>query len=74
MITLNKAVKTFGSRFALNGISCTVEEGRIIGLLGTNGAGKSTALKVMAGLVLILLAAAFFAGSLYVLEKKAGVP
>lgn len=36
---------------ALEGVSFTVEKGRICGLLGHNGAGKSTALGVMLGMV-----------------------
>ncbi|TDF95039.1 ATP-binding cassette domain-containing protein [Paenibacillus piri] len=51
MIQVEHAVKAFGSKSALNDISFTVEEGRIVGLLGTNGAGKSTLLKTAAGLL-----------------------
>ncbi|MNI01771.1 Lipopolysaccharide export system ATP-binding protein LptB [compost metagenome] len=51
MIKVSHAVKTFGNKKALDGISFTAEEGRFIGLLGTNGAGKSTMLKAMAGLL-----------------------
>ncbi|WP_028550583.1 ABC transporter ATP-binding protein [Paenibacillus sp. UNC451MF] len=50
MIKVEHAVKMFGNKKALNDISFTVGEGRIVGLLGTNGAGKSTALKAIAGL------------------------
>lgn len=51
MIKVDHTVKTFGSKKALDDISFTVEEGQIIGLLGTNGAGKSTMLKAIAGLL-----------------------
>ncbi|TXK86125.1 ABC transporter ATP-binding protein [Paenibacillus sp. N3.4] len=51
MIKVDDAVKIFGNKKALNGISFCAEEGQIIGLLGTNGAGKSTMLKAIAGLV-----------------------
>jgi ABC-2 type transport system ATP-binding protein len=51
MIRVNGAVKTFGKKKALDGLTFAVEEGKIIGLLGTNGAGKSTTLKAMAGLL-----------------------
>ena len=35
----------------LKGLSLAVEEGRIVTLLGTNGAGKSTTLKAISGLL-----------------------
>ena len=43
--------KTFGSTVALDGIDLTVQEGRILGLIGANGAGKSTLLNAIVGLV-----------------------
>jgi ABC-2 type transport system ATP-binding protein len=36
---------------ALNGVSFTVEEGEIFGLLGTNGAGKTTIVRSLLGVV-----------------------
>lgn len=51
MIKVEHAFKRYGSKQALNGISFTVEEGQVVGLLGTNGAGKSTALKAVAGVL-----------------------
>jgi len=36
---------------ALRGISLEVPEGRIVAVLGANGAGKSTVLKTIAGLI-----------------------
>jgi ABC-2 type transport system ATP-binding protein len=42
--------KAFGKTTALDGIDLRVEEGRILGLIGLNGAGKTTALKAILGL------------------------
>lgn len=43
-------VKTFGSFTALAGLSFTVAEGESLGLLGVNGAGKTTAMNLLLGL------------------------
>ncbi|MEU7138776.1 ABC transporter ATP-binding protein [Nocardia sp. NPDC046473] len=43
--------KTYGSVIAVNGIDLTIGRGEIFGLLGRNGAGKSTALDIICGLV-----------------------
>jgi ABC-2 type transport system ATP-binding protein len=40
----------FGARSALEKLSFTAESGQITGLLGRNGAGKTTALRVLVGL------------------------
>jgi ABC-2 type transport system ATP-binding protein len=44
--------KRFGGRTVVDGLSFTVEPGRVTGFLGPNGAGKSTTLQLMLGLVL----------------------
>ncbi len=41
----------YGNIHALKGISLTVEEGEIVTLIGANGAGKSTTLKTISGLL-----------------------
>lgn len=41
----------YGGIVALNGISFSVEEGQIVTLIGANGAGKSTTLRSIMGLV-----------------------
>lgn len=41
----------YGKVAALNGISFEVNEGQIVTLLGSNGAGKSTTLKTISGLI-----------------------
>ena len=42
--------KRYGSTSVLHGISFAVEEGELFGLLGTNGAGKTTAVEILQGL------------------------
>ncbi len=42
---------SYGGIEALKGISFQVEEGEIVTLIGANGAGKSTTLRTIAGLV-----------------------
>ena len=51
MISLNQVTKMFGARKAVNELSLTVPRGEIFGLLGHNGAGKSTAIGMMLGQV-----------------------
>jgi branched-chain amino acid transport system ATP-binding protein len=41
----------YGNIHALKGISITLEEGEIVTLIGSNGAGKSTTLKTISGLL-----------------------
>ena len=47
-----KNIETFYTLiYALRGVSLTVEEGTITAVLGNNGAGKSTVLKTVMGLL-----------------------
>ena len=41
----------YGNIHALKGISLHVDEGEIVTLIGANGAGKSTTLKTISGIV-----------------------
>ena len=41
----------YGFHQALDGISINIEEGEIVTILGANGAGKSTILKAVAGMI-----------------------
>ncbi len=43
--------KRFGDKTAVEGLSLTLEPGAFLGLLGRNGAGKSTTLKMVTGLL-----------------------
>ncbi len=49
MLALENVRKSFGQLHAVDGVSLTVPEGQIIGLIGPNGSGKSTLLSLIAG-------------------------
>lgn len=51
MLKLNSVTARFGSVEALRDVSISVEAGEIVCLIGANGAGKSTILNVISGLV-----------------------
>lgn len=51
MIDVRNLVKHFGSVKAVDGVSFTARDGAITGLLGHNGAGKSTSLRILYGLL-----------------------
>lgn len=51
IISVNNLTKKFGSFTAVDHISFEVERGEIFGFLGANGAGKTTAMKMLCGLL-----------------------
>jgi branched-chain amino acid transport system ATP-binding protein len=51
LLELRDVTASYGSVQALRGISISVEAGQVVTLLGANGAGKSTALRAISGLV-----------------------
>lgn len=50
MLTLKKIRKSFATRRILNGVSFSLGDGQKVALVGQNGIGKSTLLKIIAGL------------------------
>ena len=48
-IDIQSATRTFGRTTALDGVSFAVPDGSICGLLGRNGAGKTTIMSIIAG-------------------------
>jgi len=51
MLELRDVHAYYGNIHALDGISLTVDEGEIVTLIGANGAGKSTTLRTITGLM-----------------------
>ena len=51
MLEVNDIHTYYGNIHALKGISLTVEEGEIVTLIGANGAGKTTILRTISGLL-----------------------
>jgi branched-chain amino acid transport system ATP-binding protein len=51
LLELGGVVASYGNIQALKGLSLAVDEGEIVTLLGANGAGKSTTLRVISGLM-----------------------
>jgi ABC-2 type transport system ATP-binding protein len=50
VIRVDRLTKKFGDFIATNAISFEVEQGEIFGFLGANGAGKTTAMRMLCGL------------------------
>lgn len=50
MITAKNVTMMFDGFTALNNLSCTIPKGSIYGLVGSNGAGKSTFLRLISGI------------------------
>ena len=59
--------KTFGSRYALRDVNLTIECGKIVGLLGPNGSGKTTFMKIVNGLLTST------SGEIYIGGEKPGI-
>ncbi len=51
IIQVENIVHRYGAKLALNGISFNVHEGEVFGLLGPNGVGKTTTIRLLNGLL-----------------------
>lgn len=51
MLIINDLFKSYGKVKALNGISFKLVSGQIFGLIGRNGAGKTTIMRILSGLI-----------------------
>ena len=62
VIKADRLTKRFGSFTAVDAISFNVSRGEIFGFLGANGAGKSTAIRMLCGLSIPTAGSATVAG------------
>lgn len=62
VIDIHNLTKKFGNFTAVNNISFNVNRGEIFGFLGANGAGKTTAMRILCGLSLATSGEGFVAG------------
>ena len=69
MLEVKEMVVAYGRVNAVKGINFTVEEGQVVTLLGTNGAGKSTTLRALSGLLKLVSGEIWFQG-----ERIDGMP
>jgi lipopolysaccharide export system ATP-binding protein len=51
MLVADNLVKSYGGRRVVDEVSFRVEEGEIVGLLGRNGAGKTTSFRMVVGMI-----------------------
>lgn len=51
ILEVNGVTKSFSGKSVLNGMSFELEEGKVLGILGPNGNGKTTILNIIAGLL-----------------------
>lgn len=66
MLAFEQVSMAFGATRALDGVSFAVEAGTVLALCGQNGAGKSTAVKILAG----ILPAGLFTGAVSLNGRK----
>ena len=50
MLSLENLTKMYGSKAAIRDVNMHIEEGKIYGLIGRNGAGKTTIMRIISGL------------------------
>lgn len=67
-LELNSITKKFGAKPVLNQLNLAIKHGEVYGLLGANGAGKSTTVQLICGLLQA------DAGTAYCLGQKVGKP
>ncbi|EHJ00980.1 ABC transporter related protein [Clostridium sp. DL-VIII] len=51
IISIKDLRMSYGNKYVLDGINLEIPRGQVIGYIGTNGAGKSTTIKIMLGII-----------------------
>ncbi len=51
MVQIENLTKKYGSKTALDSVNFNIESGKIVGILGPNGSGKTTMIKTLVGLL-----------------------
>lgn len=51
ILKCNELTKKYGKKTALDRVSLSIEDSRVVGLLGPNGSGKTTLIKIINGLI-----------------------
>ena len=62
MLKIKEIVKNFGGVRALRNVSFQVQKGEFVGLIGPNGSGKTTTVKVLTTILALTAGAARVAG------------
>ena len=52
IVSMENVSKSFGSEYVLRNVSCTFEAGKIHGIIGKNGSGKTILMKLICGLTM----------------------
>lgn len=51
LVEINNLTKKYVNKIALDHLDLTIEEGKVVGILGPNGSGKTTLIKILSGLL-----------------------
>jgi len=66
IVEIQNLSKSYGANHALKGVDLSIPTGKIVGLLGPNGSGKTTMIKILTGLLLD------YSGEVLIESKKPG--